>query len=75
MNWTWYKRSIIPPVQEILMRKPSRVVFSTGEVSRVTSKVREKMTRLLARMLNEHLLNLSTLARVVAQKTRATQKR
>lgn len=59
----------------VVQMQSRRVVFSTGEVLRVTSKVRQKMTRLLARMLNEHLLNLSTLARVVAQKTRATQKR
>ena len=70
MNWTWYKRSIIPAVQEMLMRIPLLSKTRQGELFSPQAKlpelpadVRQKMVRLLARMLNEYFLHRSTVAR------------
>jgi hypothetical protein len=70
MNWTWYKRSIIPAVQEMLMRIPLLSKARQGELfsppaklPELPAEVRQKMVRLLARMLNECLLHRSTIAR------------
>jgi hypothetical protein len=70
MNGTWYKRSMIPVVQEMLMRKPllSRTrpdeLFSLpAKLPELPAEVRQKMARLLARMLNEHLLHRCTVVR------------
>jgi hypothetical protein len=64
MNGPWYKRSIIPAVQEMPMPTPLRSSASQGELFSPPAKlpqlppeVQQKMTRLLARMLNEHLLH------------------
>lgn len=70
MNGTWYKRSMIPAVQEMLMRKLLLSRTRQGELFSLPAKlpelpaeVRQKMARLLARMLNEHLLHRGTVVR------------
>ena len=70
VNGTWYKRSMIPAVQEMLMRKPllSRIrqgeLFSPpAKLPELPAEVRQKMARLLARMLNEQWLHRSTVVR------------
>ena len=70
MNGTWYKRSMIPVVQEMLMRKPCLPRNRQGELFSLPAKLPElsteaqqKMARLLARMLNEHLLHRCTVVR------------
>jgi hypothetical protein len=61
---------MIPAVQEMLMRKPLLSRTRQGELFSLPAKlpelpaeVRQKMARLLARMLNEHLLHRSTVVR------------
>jgi hypothetical protein len=61
---------MIPAVQEMLMHKPllSRTrqgdLFSLpAKLPELPAEVRQKMVRLLARMLNEHLLHHSTVVR------------
>jgi hypothetical protein len=61
---------MIPAVQEMLMRKPllsrthQRELFSPpAKLPELPAEVRQKMARLLARMLNENLLRLSTVVR------------
>jgi hypothetical protein len=63
MNWPWYKHSIIPAVQEMPMRTPLRCRPNQGELfcplaklPQLPPETHQKMLRLLARMLNEHLL-------------------
>jgi len=63
----WYKRSIIPAVLEVLMqrlllsRPPQSELFSQPEgIPELPAEVQQKMTRLLARMLNEHWLHRSS---------------
>jgi hypothetical protein len=70
VNRTWYKRSMIPAVQEMLMRKPLLSRTRQGDLFCLPAKlpelpaeVRQKMIRLLARMLNEHWLHRSMTAR------------
>jgi hypothetical protein len=57
---------MIPAVQEMLMRKPCLSRNRQGELFSVPAKlpelpaeVRQKMIRLLARMLHEHCLHLA----------------
>jgi hypothetical protein len=57
---------MIPAVQEVLMRKPCLSKNRQGELFSLPAKlpqlpaeVRQKMVRLLARMLNEHWLHRS----------------
>jgi hypothetical protein len=61
---------MIPAVQEMLMRKPLLSRTRQGELFSLPAKlpelpaeVRQKMARLLARMLNEHWLHRSTVVR------------
>lgn len=70
MNLRWYKRSLIPAVQQILRHK--RLLFRTrpgdlfcppAELPELPAEVLQTMTRLLAQMLDEHWRNLSTVAR------------
>ena len=70
MNGTWYKRSINPAAQEMLMRKPLLPRPSQGElfsqpeaIPELPAEVRQKATCLLARMLNEYWLHRSPLVR------------
>jgi hypothetical protein len=58
---------MIPAVQEMLMGKPCLLrnrqgeLFSLpAELPELPAEVRQKMVRLLARMLNEHWLHRST---------------
>jgi hypothetical protein len=61
---------MIPAVQEMLMRKPLLSRARQGELfcppaklPDLQAEVRQKMARLLARMLNEHFLHRSTVVR------------
>jgi hypothetical protein len=67
VNGTWYKRSIIPAVLEVLMQKlslsrprQSELFSQPEEIPELPAEVQQKMTRLLARMLNEHWLHRSS---------------
>jgi hypothetical protein len=67
---TWYKRSINPAVQEMLMQKPllprpsqGELFFQPEAIPELPAEVRQKVTRLLARMLNEYWLRRSPLVR------------
>jgi hypothetical protein len=64
------KRSIIPAVQEMLMRRPILSRTRQGELfsppaklPELPAEVRQKMARLLARMLKEYLLQHPNVAR------------
>jgi hypothetical protein len=61
VNGTWYKRSISPAVEEMLMRKPLLSRPSQGElfsqpeaIPELPAEVWQKVTGLLARMLNDY---------------------
>ena len=63
MNRARYKCSIIPAVQEMLMRRPILSRIRQGELfsppvklPELPVEVRQKMARLLSRMLKEYLL-------------------
>jgi hypothetical protein len=67
VSGTWYKRSIIPALLEVLMKKlllsrprQSELFSQPEETPELPAEVQRKMTRLLARMLNEHWLHLSS---------------
>jgi hypothetical protein len=62
-------RLVIPAVQEMLMRKPllsrsppDELFSAPAKLPELPAKVRQKMVRLLARLLNEHLLHRGTVA-------------
>lgn len=71
----WYKRSIIPAVLEVLMQKlllsrphQSELFSQPEEIPELPAEVQQKMTRLMARMLNEHWLHRSSVRKLIVKK-------